>query len=269
MTDRDDLAPRLTVAASVAVYTEAMGELRDAFRRIAAAEERLNNAFGNTGYGRDVRVPTSFPLSFDDPDRSLEDVRRQVWRSIVERLEVRRMMSIERWKQLDQELDKGDLPELTVESAEAMARGFAGNLREMLEEAIGEVFEWLRPPRSEYKRNSELEIGPRVVLRYVVEPSWGGNRVDVNHRYRQELIALENVFSALDGRGQVTKNYVSAIEGELKKLRPGERGETEYFEFRGYANRNLHLRFKRLDLLAKFNAIAGGRRLRPRAAEVA
>lgn len=40
-------------------------------------------------------------------------------------------------------------------------------------------------------------------------------------------------------------------------------GETDLFAFRCCANGNLHLRFRRLDLLARFNQIAGGRRLRP------
>ena len=39
-------------------------------------------------------------------------------------------------------------------------------------------------------------------------------------------------------------------------------GETEYFRFRCFRNRNLHLEFKRLDLVAKLNAVAGGMRLR-------
>ena len=39
-------------------------------------------------------------------------------------------------------------------------------------------------------------------------------------------------------------------------------GETEYLRFRCFRNRNLHLEFKRLDLVAKLNAIAGGMRLR-------
>jgi len=39
-------------------------------------------------------------------------------------------------------------------------------------------------------------------------------------------------------------------------------GETEYLRFRCFRNRNLHLEFKRLDLVAKLNAISAGMRLR-------
>jgi hypothetical protein len=44
-------------------------------------------------------------------------------------------------------------------------------------------------------------------------------------------------------------------------------GETDLFEFRGHKNRNLHLRFKRPDLVARLNAIAGGAVLKPVGAE--
>jgi hypothetical protein len=42
----------------------------------------------------------------------------------------------------------------------------------------------------------------------------------------------------------------------------GGYGETDYFRVKCYQNRNLHIEFKRLDLLANLNAIAGGKTLR-------
>lgn len=39
-------------------------------------------------------------------------------------------------------------------------------------------------------------------------------------------------------------------------------GETEMFAFRCFRNGNLHLRFKRLDLLKRLNEIAGGQNFR-------
>jgi len=38
----------------------------------------------------------------------------------------------------------------------------------------------------------------------------------------------------------------------------GATGETEYFSFRLFYNGNIHLGFKRLDLVERFNAGAGG-----------
>jgi hypothetical protein len=83
------------------------------------------------------------------------------------------------------------------------------------------------------------------------------------YQCEQQLTALENVFSSLDGKGSVSKGHISNLSEAIRKTARGQLGQTEYFAFRGYANGALHLEFLRDDLLLKFNAIAGGARLRP------
>jgi hypothetical protein len=73
---------------------------------------------------------------------------------------------------------------------------------------------------------------------------------------------LENVFTALDGNGQIAKRYNSVLEDAICSA-PGGVGETDYFNFKAHRNGNLHISFRRRDLLARFNQIAGGARLRP------
>src|SRR5436190_20361060 len=57
-----------------------------------------------------------------------------------------------------------------------------------------------------------------------------------------------------------SKRTVARSSTQWKRQKTGE--ETDYFKFRCFRNRNLHQEFKRLDLVAKLNAIAGGMRLR-------
>lgn len=260
------IAPRLTIEEIVRVYELAAADIRGSFARVCSAEQALNQTFARDAYGS-VYVNTGSGVRFNDPEHTLLRIRHQVWACIIDRLEVRRMMSIARAKELDRQLEKHELPEITHENVAALLTGFESNLRAMLEEAVDEVFEWLRPHRSEYKTNTELEIGPRVVLTRIVERwdrLWRSWRV--NYHVEPNLTALENVFSALDGRGQITKTHYSAISTVIKAPGFDGVGETEYFRFRVYQNGNGHLQFRRLDLLAKFNAIAGGKRLRPAAA---
>lgn len=75
---------------------------------------------------------------------------------------------------------------------------------------------------------------------------------------------MENVFHALDGKGSISKSHRGLLVDAIEALewRGDGRGETELFEFRCFRNGNLHLRFKRLDLLKRFNQRAGGKRLR-------
>lgn len=259
---RTKLARRLTVTEVVRVYEEASATIRGAFAQVAAAEAVLNETFCMDSY-KSIDA-SGHRFNFNAPEDALVRMRHDVWRAIVERLEVRRMMSIARAAELDRQLDRLELPEITERSVSELVLGFQANLDVMLAEAVEEVFAWLRPRRSQYKTNSELEVPERVVLTGAVDrwdkitTSWR-----VYYRREQEFTALENVFTALDGRGQITKTHYSAISTAIKAPGFDGVGETPYFAFRTWKNGNMHLRFKRLDLLARFNAIAGGRRLRP------
>jgi hypothetical protein len=68
------------------------------------------------------------------------------------------------------------------------------------------------------------------------------------------------VFHALDGNGTI-KTHRGPLIDAIEAAKDGT-GETDYFRFRCFRNRNLHLEFKRLDLVAKLNTVAGGMRLR-------
>lgn len=106
-----------------------------------------------------------------------------------------------------------------------------------------------------------------MILPWAVE-AWGfGHPFHVSYGHHDaQLRAIENVFSALDGKGSISKTHNGLLVDAINQSADG-RGETDYFRFRCFKNRNLHLEFRRLDLLARFNQIAGGARLRPKAAE--
>ena len=259
----DDVIRRTTVRELVRVYQAAEQTVVDAFQSIAAAERSLVehfelNGLASFGIGIHTRV------SWTAPEDVLTDMRRSAWQALVERLELRRLMSVRRWEELQRDLQRGDVPEITEETVFGMAQGFASKLDDMLAEAVAEVFDWLRPARSKYKTNSEYEVPEKVVLSYVVE-SWDrrwAHRWQVNYRYEAQLSALENVFSALDGKGSITKGHYSQISQVIKAPGYDGAGETPYFRFRTFRNGNMHLWFLRPDLLARFNALAGGKRLR-------
>lgn len=267
-----DLARKQTVTALVAAYQHAAAEIRRGFKIVRDAEQALTAAFGESGRAYSFQVRDRYrrtSIDFDRPDDSVAALKREAWGVIVDRLEVRRMMSVKRAAELDQQLDKAELPEITVENVLAFAHGIEDNLGNMLGEAVKEVFDWLRPRHSKYKTNTEFEIGPRVILAHVVGDvySWT-THFRVDHRYHKELVALENVFSALDGRGSIAKGSWQSELGDAINTTPVSvgRGETRYFKFRCFKNRNLHLEFRRPDLVDRLNKIAGGLRLREKRA---
>jgi hypothetical protein len=259
------LANRSTVRELVAAFASAEADVRAAFASIVEAEGRLNAAFtlGETMGGISVDADRHHGGSdFKSIDKTIGRMARQAWGCIVARLELRRMMSIKRYEDLQKQLAEGELPSITEENVHAFVQGYCASIPQMIGEAVEEVFNWLRPPGSQYKTNTELEIGRRVILTWMVEAGWTPGKFRVNYRRTQHLTALENVFTALDGQGMVSKTNQSALQTAIEASTDGT-GRTPYFAFRVHKNHNRHLEILRPDLLARFNQMAGGMRLRP------
>lgn len=264
-----DLARKTTVSDLVAAYQATCATIRRTFAMLVEAELALNAVYSLGDELATVHIDAGrgrYDDAFDEPEVCIGRIRRQCWGAIVERLELRRMLSVERWTAMQAELTRGELPEITEESVAIFAQGYLDAMPQMLAESVREVFEWLRPrgqyDEPKFKRNSELEVPVTVVITGVVCLGWVcGFRVR-SEWVSQRLTALENVFSALDGHGQINKRYKSEIEDAIGAAVDG-RAATAYFSAKCYKNGNVHLTFRRPDLLARFNQIAGGARLRP------
>lgn len=186
--------------------------------------------------------------------------RQAAWRILVDRMELKRICSVARATEIDKQMERPkELPEITEANMIAMLEGNVRNVGAFLAEAIKELFDHLRPYRhgdlgDGMVTNKVYQIGERVVLHYAVTQSFGGGRFRLSYSERQTQVVrcLDNVMHLLDGKGTVPTHagpLVDALNGE------GNRGlvETEYFEAKSFKNQNLHLRFKRPDLLAELN----------------
>jgi hypothetical protein len=265
-----DLALRTTVRELVLAFASAEQDVRAAFAAIVAAEARVNAVFtlGEEAY-KGIRVSACgnrYHDNFRDADDAVEIMTRAAWKAIVERLELRRFMSIRAYKEMDDALDREKLPAITEENVLRFSHDHLARARTYLKEAVGEVFDFLRPRKwtraGQLKTNAAPDVAERVILDSVVTTGWGGKPYRVSHYYSQNLVALENVFNGLAGNGEIAKGYRSALENAIAESADGT-GETDLFAFKAHKNGALHLRFRRLDLLQRLNALAGGATLRP------
>jgi hypothetical protein len=72
-----------------------------------------------------------------------------------------------------------------------MLEGTLANTSTFIEEAVQEVFEYLRPRNSRYKTNTEFEIGKRVILSWAVERKWdGGFHVNTDRQFSLDPSAI-------------------------------------------------------------------------------
>jgi hypothetical protein len=259
-----DLARHAAVHELVAAFQEAERDVRRAFAIVLAVEERLGALYGDSSRRGHISVEASrHRTGCDwDADAAVERMARNAWGAVAERLEIRRMLSVKRAKELDERLERGDLPPLTVENVADFAEFYLEAAPVMMAEAVREVFGFLRPWRDTYKTNSRTEIGPKVVLEHRVERAWSPG-YHVRYGREAEFVALDNVFSMLDGRGTVAKSYHGELSDAIKASGDKGRGETRYFRFKCFRNGNLHLQFLRLDLLRTLNEVAGGKNIKP------
>jgi hypothetical protein len=269
MRDDTDLAQRATITKMVEVYQQECGRVKRAYQTLASAEKRLESVFGKEYSDFSVFPDTAWHSQ--DMKTILKKLKCNAWRAIVNRLQVRKLMSVKRWKELDKKLDDHKkMPEITIQAVADLMATYEQNAMNFLEEAIREVYDDLRPHDgyrgSEYKtnqKNAKYEIGPKIILTNMVHI----RHVDVETSFavdyddEQELISLDWVFAHLAGF-KIADGHKSPLVDAINTASSGD-AETDNFKVKCYMNGNLHLEFKRLDLLKKFNAVAGGANIMP------
>jgi hypothetical protein len=256
-----DLAKRETLSTMIGTYRQATGMVEEAYAILEQAQKTLRAIFLDApGYRFSVTERNSSDVGTIASKAINTKLKKDAWSVIVERMELRRLLSIQRRTELDSQIEKGELPDLTEENVMALFETSAANVTVYMEEAVNEVFEYLRPPGSHYKTNTEFELGRRVILVWQVEKGWSRGMFRVNYHREKYLTALDNVFSLIDGKGAI-KTYHGPLYDAITDS-PDGTGSTEYFKFRCCLNGNLHLEFLKPALVAKLNAIAGGNRLR-------
>ena len=256
-----DIAKRETLAAMIGTYQQATKSIEEAYAMLETAEKSLRAVFLDApGYRFSTNGRNCTEVGKKASDEINAKLKKDAWAVIVERMELRRLLSIRRRTELDSQIEKGELPELTDENVMALLETSAANVNTYMEEAVKEVFDYLRPPQSRFKTNTEFELGKRVILTWQVEKGWSRGKFRVNYHRDKHLTALDNVFHMIDGKGPI-KSYHGPLYDAITDS-PDGTGKTDYFKFRCCINGNLHLEFLKPDLVARLNAVAGGNRLR-------
>jgi hypothetical protein len=264
----------VTEETGVIEYTTA-GQIATAFqaakKRIERAANELQQAYAdlnkqieNTSIRVDPpRIVLCGRVDTDDADLLIAKAKMQVWAGLIDKLNIRKVMSSKRSEELSKLLHSQDygwaaaqLPDITPETILDVLSGMAQGVEEFLKEAVLEEYDYWKPMRrSDYKTNQKsVDSGKleRKVIRWVGDHRW------LDSRHAAHIRAISNIMSMLDGKG-ACKGYRCEIEDAISA--GNDAGETPYFTWKRFGNGNLHLTFRRQDLLDKFNAICGRNRL--------
>ena len=264
-----DVVEYSTASEMAEKYQAAVQRIRFAHALIEQERETLRNAFaaGRQSYEFDLHITYgSHSNSISNLDQIIDQMKKKAWASIIDKIGVRKVMSSKQQKELDDYLHGGrqsygcdkspEMPDITADNILSVIGGYYQAAPDMLMELIREEYDFWKAYRpSEYKRNSFEKLTPRIIKAYIVSMGYGRNPFGLNYNNASHVTALDSIFHLLDGQGPLTGHkgpLADAINGSADGT-----GETEYFRFKCYKNHNIHLDFKRLDLLAKLNQLAG------------
>ncbi len=261
---------RATASHMAKEYREGMEAIKKAIDEIGEQSERIYKGFLpalEEEQGHAKYTPSNpFYLSvssgrerYSDWERIADEFKRSAWRLLVGELGIRNLMSIKQREEYERQLASGELPEIHEDAIIGMIISLGNALPRFCTDAAKEVFEFLRPSRGwggEYKTNNAFKVGRRVILTWWIAQGYGGCPFKVNYHKDQHALALDSVFHLLDGKGAIREGRGELYEA-INASKTG-RGETTYFRFKCFKNGNLHLEFRRLDLVKQLNGLATG-----------
>lgn len=258
--------------AAARVYVETTRELDRLEPLLTEPVRRLNEAMpGVPGVSFGLYLAThSYGRTVHGMDSVRTSFRKDAWRWILDHLGVRKLMAYQQRKDLDAQIERGDLPEISEETVIGFILGMADQAKAFALTAVKEVFDWIRLRGQEYKTNSVFRLGEKAVLEYMLEDNWKWSKFwRVNYHQEGELGQLEAVFRMLDGRSTFTEGTLAPVVQAINETPIGQTTcDTEYLACKMFKNRNLHVRFKRPDLVRVINGIGGNSTDLPRGNDV-
>jgi hypothetical protein len=259
-----------TSAGAVArIYETIKSKLEQAEQLLKEATEALDSGeFSFLSGSRGFVISTKYsPSDYEVAQEAIDQVKVAAWKSVVEKTGIQKFMSSTKRQELSDLLNGNvasaakELPPLTEEQVTATVQGFAMCVDEFLQETVEEEYDYWKSvsqwdqKKTNQKMRSSGKLERKIIKSYAVHAEW---RLRTQQSTERHLSTLESIMHLLDGKG-MPKGYHSPTVDAINN--GSWEGQTEYFEFKCCKNGNLHLTFRRLDLLEKFNGIAGRNRL--------
>lgn len=271
--DSNAVIPYSSAANMARTFEQATAMLAEAKQLTEQAVEMMNAAFqpAEESSSWDKFSATVVSGSYSDQTEAVGELWKIVaWRMLVHRLGVLKTMSSKRRREFDEICGYGannvreraaELPDISEDTIYSVLMGYCSSAEEFLEEAIAEEYDFWKCHSERHElatnRRSLYKLDSKVIKSYMVSRCARGYRCDWDRE--RHVIAIDNIFHLLDGKGCLSSGTKGPLVDAINE--GSGSGETEYFRFRCFENRNLHLWFKRQDLLERFNQICGRNRL--------
>jgi len=147
-------------------------------------------------------------------------------------------------------------PPFTIENIRSTFLSVAQQADEMFARGLVNVFLRLSD-RHKTNTNEPFKVNRKAILTSMAEQDWRRPTVHISYRSyaSEQLNDIDRVFKILDGKKHTPRTLELACNAAFADESNPNRYSDDYYEIRGYRNGNLHITFKRQDLLDKANRI--------------
>ncbi len=234
----------------VQAYDRAITEANELVGRLRELQSKFVTPYigkqGKYDYLEVYGLPTD-----SDLDRIPHKIRQMFWRHVIERSGVKNLMDHKRRQELSNQMkDLHLIPPFDYATVHSTLYGWAESSQDVFENMIQTTFKALLPYRHDgYKTNKRYKIGHKLI-KYGMSV-FGGVSIHNEEMWRD----LDRVFCQLDGKRPSERSLDLVATINLADREGTRECETEYFKCKWFKNKNIHLEFKRLDLLQEFNRI--------------
>lgn len=181
-----------------------------------------------------------------------KNVRRELdcsmWRRAFDLTGFKQLMDAQAVAEFEKSLSPAP-PEFTEANMRATFIDLRLNACTMFRRGVYNVFRYLS---DDYRTNASepFRIGRKVVMSWMVGPSFRRG-LSIRHGHSSDkLNDLDRVFQTLDGKQFQPRTLESAMNAAFEQ---GQVFESDYYRAKAFKNGNMHVEFKRLDLLDKVN----------------
>jgi len=248
----------------------AVPEIESLQRQLRELLQRLSDGFNTTSFHGNIQV-----CGVGDPIQIRRELKRAAWRVIFDKLGIQPYYSLKRLKKmheaLSEDVDKrgpdsegiDKMPDITAESMRQIVSGIRVDRDMYITEKVCEVYQKMKPTfRDQYKTNirNRWKLSDKVLFSNMVSEH-SGSRFSISCTTNTSMLhGLDIAMHYFDGK-PVPTGYRSPLMEELHMS--NGKGETEYFSFKCFKNRALHLKLLRPYLVALFNQRCGHPRALP------
>ncbi|WP_372397071.1 DUF4942 domain-containing protein [Azospirillum sp. HJ39] len=172
-----------------------------------------------------------------------------VWEHITGALGLLNLMNAAQLEAF-QEQNRTAPPEVTRDNLTATFERLTAESDTMFRQGVIDLFKGLD---RKFASNPAYRIGEKLIFARALSEHGGWN----HYGGRQaEMRDLDRIFHLVDGKAPKDhRGDAAAMVSQMSRQQHGGTVETDYFEIRTFKNCNVHVRFRRPDLVAKVNQI--------------